>query len=98
MGADWSTGHRQRRLLLDAGFARAENYATAAVGGTPELDQGFLLFERSLRQSDFRTVAVENSLADEMLLDTMLAEFQAFCRRPDAFFTVLSCSALGWVT
>jgi hypothetical protein len=96
MGADWSAGHRQRRLLLDAGFARAENYAAADLGGTPALDRGFLLFERSLRQDDFRTAAVESELADEALLDALLAEFQAFCKRPDAFFAVLSCSALGW--
>jgi SAM-dependent methyltransferase len=100
MGADWSVGHQQRRLLLEAGFARSENHAGIIGGGTPEFDRfvaerGFLIFERSLGQPDVRAAAIQSGLADEAVLDGMLADLQSLHARPDAFVAVLQCSALG---
>ena len=39
---------------------------------------------------------IEKGLATDLHLDEMLAEAEAWSHRPDAFFALLQCAAVGW--
>ena len=84
----------QRRLLLDAGFARTEAHAQVRNGGLAETVRN--LGEASTGNS-FRRVALEHGWADDERLRAMLAELRAWPEREDAFGCWIWCSAVGWV-
>jgi ubiquinone/menaquinone biosynthesis C-methylase UbiE len=88
-----------RRLLLDAGFARAEGLALAPeYYGTLEETRGYAaMCERILRTPEVARRAVAQAWVSADELEAMIAGVRAWGERPDAFAAVLYCAALGWV-
>jgi SAM-dependent methyltransferase len=88
-----------RRLLLEAGFARAEGLALAPESyGTLEETRGYAaLCERILRTPAVAQRAVAQAWVSADDLEAMIAGVRAWGERPDAFAAVLYCAALGWV-
>ncbi len=83
----------QRRLLLEAGFARAEASARAVARGTPEVTRSAP--DRIIGR--LRPTILEQGWADEETLDAMAEELRAWGERPDSFSAFLFCEAVGWV-
>ena len=95
-GGDPSVARHQRRLLLEAGFARAEATANVLSAGSPtELRQRAPLFKAQF-QGLART-PVEQGWVDRTTVAAIEAELDAWVERPDAFFAGLRCLAVGWV-
>jgi SAM-dependent methyltransferase len=86
----------QRRLLLEAGFARAESYPVANGGGTPAALRDF-----SWRQAnefrEFRNGLIAHGLADGATVDAIVAEIETWAQRPDAMSASMAYRGLGWV-
>ena len=95
-GGQLSLGRAQRRLLLDAGFARAEAGASAHSAGTVAETRGNAAFHKAELQGVAQTALAEG-WADQATLDAMQVEFDAWAERPDAFFLTVYCHAVGWV-
>ena len=89
---------RQRGLLLDAGFARAEGFAYAEFQGSGEALRalGRVLVE-VLRGAETVSVAVSQGWASRAAIDAMGDAILAWSERPDAFRVVVDCAALGWI-
>jgi len=91
----------QRRLLLEAGFASSESSTTPTyqtyAGTADETRRWAATVMRWLRESAFVEVALSQNWTDRDRLDAMIAEVQVWGERPDAFFGVLTCSAVGCV-
>ena len=87
-----------RRLLLEAGFARAEQGAIARAFGTPQGTRW--LCEHFLRghfiEPAFAQTAIREGWADGATLEAMQAETEAWADRPDAFWSLTFCEAIGW--
>ena len=86
----------QRQYLLEAGFVRTEGFAFAVGGGNPQAIP--FMYKIILRPTieSIRPWLVEQGLTDHAHLDALLAEAQAWSERPDAFFSLLQCAAVGW--
>jgi hypothetical protein len=100
-GADPYYARHQRRLLLDAGFARTEGHA-AATGGGCWADAEATRFFAGFAAEQFREPALVELLlgqgwtsADE--LAAMIEDVRAWGERPDAVFAVLACATVAWV-
>jgi ubiquinone/menaquinone biosynthesis C-methylase UbiE len=92
---------QQRRFLQEAGFARSAastspTYQTWA-GTAPETRGWATTVARWLGELRFVETAIGQGWADQATLDAMIGEVRAWGERPDAFFGVLTCSAIGWV-
>lgn len=88
----------QRQYLLEAGFARTEGFAFAVGGGNPQMTP--FMFQIILKPTieSLRPWIIEHGLADDARLDALLAEAQVWSERPDAFFGLMQCAAVGWAT
>ena len=87
----------QRRLLLEAGFSRAEGYARAGHQGTPERTRlAAENLEARLRAPAVWEIILAEGWADLATLEAMCAELYAWAERPDAFQVALRCFATGW--
>ncbi len=86
----------QRGYLLDAGFSPTQGFAQAAGGGSAQM--GPFMFRNIIKPTidAIRPWIVENEHATSEHVDELLAEFQAWSERPDAFFALLHCAAVGW--
>ncbi len=87
----------QRSLLLEAGFERTEAFALATGGGnTSRLE---FVFNAMLRPTieAIRPWLMERQLASGAQLDRLLAQAQAWTRRPDAFMALMQCAAVARV-
>ncbi len=86
----------QRGYLLDAGFSPTQGFAQAAGGGNDQM--GPFMFRNIIRPTidAIRPWIIENDHATSEHVDELLAEFQAWSARPDAFFALLHCAAVGW--
>jgi hypothetical protein len=93
-GNPW-LGRTHRRLLRDAGFARSAAGATAQSAGTPEETRRAAALMKAVWQGAGATALAEG-WADREALDAMLAEIDAWAEQPDAFWTAVSCHAVGW--
>ena len=91
-GADPLVGRHLRRLLLEAGFVRAEASASAESAGSPEETRRYAAF--------FKTWSVRTALTEgwvtEATVDAMWAEMDTWAERPDAFFVVIFCEGVWW--
>ncbi len=94
-GGDTHLGRAHRRLLLDAGFARAEAGASLTSAGTLAETRQSAAYQGALLRGIARTALAEG-WADQATLDAMLAEFAAWAERPDAFLAAVYCHAVGW--
>jgi len=87
---------RQRKLLLDAGFARSEGGATAMhAAGPDQLAFLPLLMGEQMTQASFIDAASRSGF-DRSALKRLLKEVTAWSARPDAFWALMMCHAVGW--
>ena len=91
-GGDPFVGRHQRRLLLEAGFVRAEASASVYSAGSLE--------ETRRLAALYKAVQAQTALAEgwvtQATVDAMVAEIDAWAERPDAFYTLTYCEAVGW--
>jgi SAM-dependent methyltransferase len=100
-GGDPYRARNQRRLLLEAGFARPSATASiwgGGVWGTPEETRDLAAWFAS-QFSAPATVRLMTSQGwvDQRGLDAMVAEIVGWGERPDAYFAVMCVAAIGWV-
>ncbi|HXV82795.1 MAG TPA: methyltransferase domain-containing protein [Candidatus Binatia bacterium] len=96
-GADFTVGRHHRRLLLEAGFMRAEASASIDCAGSPEKTRQFAAYLKAQFPAYARIALVEG-WTDQATLDAILAEIDAWGERPDAFQAAPRCEAIGWVS
>jgi ubiquinone/menaquinone biosynthesis C-methylase UbiE len=89
-------GRAFRRILLDAGFARAESGASVSAAGSATEIQRVAAFLKA-QSEGVRQAALANNWADRATLDAMISEIDLWAERPDAFYLSVSCEAIGWV-
>ena len=95
-GGDPFLARTQRRLLLDAGFARAEaGGALNSAGSLAETRRSAAYHKALLR--GIAPTALAEGWVDQATLEAMLADFEAWAERPDAFSAAVYCHAVGWV-
>jgi hypothetical protein len=88
----------QRRLLLEAGFARAEAQASVRGGGTLDLTRDHAQHMRSrLAGPAGWGAAIAQGWVTRDEVDELEAEIVAWGERPDACFALPFYSAVGWV-
>lgn len=87
-----------RGELLQAGFARSEGHAVAADHyGTLEETRRFALISSELFNGQaLRAVITGQEWATHTELDEIVAYLKAWGERPDAFFGIMYCAAVGW--
>jgi ubiquinone/menaquinone biosynthesis C-methylase UbiE len=88
-----------RRCFLDAGFVQTEGHVVAAdYYGTADATRWFArLIDPLFRDPAFLDVVIGQRWVDRAHLETILAEIRSWAKRPDAFFAITYCAALGWV-
>ena len=95
-GADAAYARHQRRLLIEAGFARAECSARALSWGAPDSAR-----EHARNQATqprlFAPTLIGAGLADAAMIEALAAELLRWGERPDATAAVLVFRTLGWV-
>jgi SAM-dependent methyltransferase len=96
-GGDPFLGRHQRRLLLEAGFARAEAGASVWSAGSVAECRRHAAFLKAQLLGLTRTALTEGWV-DQATVDAMASEFDAWAERPDAFATAIFCEAVGWVS
>lgn len=86
----------QRELLLEAGFVRTEAFVRGIGGGSTETTP--VMFRQVIKPTmdAIRPWLLEKSLVTGQHLDEMIAETQTWSQRPDAFFALVLCQAVGW--
>jgi len=92
----------QRRLLSVAGFADSEASTTPtyqAYAGTLAETRGWAAtVARWFQEPGFAETAISQGWADQATIAAMIDELRTWGEQPDAFFGVLICSAVGWVS
>ncbi len=95
-GVNLYIGRHHRRLLLEAGFVRAEASASVRSEGSLEETRHFAVFLKGQLPRLTKTALAE-AWIDQATVDVIVAEIEACAERPDAFFSGMTCEALGWV-
>jgi hypothetical protein len=95
-GGDPFLSRHYRRLLLEAGFVRAEASAYVDAAGSPPETRRHARFMKAQLQGFARTV-IEQEWMDQAAVDSAAAELDASAERPDAFHANTWCQAVGWV-
>jgi SAM-dependent methyltransferase len=99
-GGDPYAARHHRRLLLEAGFARPVAGASiwgGGVWGTPEETREFAAWCISqLGEPAAVEVVTAQRWADEATLAAIVAELRAWGERPDAYFAMMTVTAVGW--
>ena len=86
-----------RSLLLQAGFERSEASAYCIHYGKNEvMKEPAWILEHYLTAPTFVAAAVETGCADNARLDQMTREVRSWSERPDAFYALMFCTAVGW--
>jgi SAM-dependent methyltransferase len=89
----------QRRLLLEAGFARSEARASVRGGGTPEVTRAHAEHMRTrLEGPTGWDTAVAQGWVTRDEVEELRDEVLAWGERPDAFFAIPLYAAVGWVS
>lgn len=94
-GRDPLVGRHHRRLLLEAGFVRAEARASVESAGSLEETRrsAAVLKDRFLGMA--RTALIEEWVT-QATVDAMAAELDAWAECPDAFLASTWCETIGW--
>ena len=95
-GGDPFMGRHHRRLLLDAGFARAEASVSVWSAGTSEETQHRAAFLKAQLKGMALTALAEGWM-DQTMVEAVAAEIDAWAERPDALYVETLCEAVGWV-
>ena len=87
-----------RSLLLQAGFVKTAGYAVAAdhYGTLEETRRLAKIIERLLRDPDLVQTFTSQGWATQTELDEIVRWIQDWSERPDAFFAIMYCAAVGW--
>jgi len=96
-GGDPFLGRHHRRLLLEAGFARAEARGSVESAGTLEETLRHGVFLKAQVQGLARTAVAEGWI-DQATVEAVMAEIDVWAQRPDAFSATTWCEALAWVS
>ena len=96
-GGDPFMGRHHRRLLLEAGFVRAEATVSVWSAGTPEETRRRATFLKAQLQGFAPTALAEGWMA-QATVKAVVAEIDAWAGRPDALYVETFCEALGWVS
>jgi SAM-dependent methyltransferase len=89
---------RQRGLLLEAGFARTEGGASAMhMGKDDQMEVARSMMEEQFSQVPFIDAFSESGY-DGAGLRRLLEEAIAWSERPDAFWALMMCHAIGWAS
>ena len=86
-----------RRLLLDAGFARAEATVSIWSAGTLEQTRQRAVFLKAQVKGRAPT-AVREGWIEQSTVAAVCAEIDAWAERPDALHFETFCEAIGWVS
>jgi ubiquinone/menaquinone biosynthesis C-methylase UbiE len=88
----------QRRLLLEAGFARSEGFAYPVGQGSLDATRLWAqVQEQWCRLPAIAETVLGQGWVDVDTWEAMMAEWRAWGERPDAFRAFLVCAAVGWV-
>lgn len=93
-GGDPFMGRHQRRLLLEAGFARTEASVSVWSAGTPEEIRDCAAFLKAQLRG-FASTALTERWIDEAGVENVASEIDAWSERPDALYVDTYCEALG---
>ncbi len=96
-GVNLGIGRHHRRLLLEAGFVRAEASASVHSEGSLEETRHFAVFLKGQLPRLAKTALAEGWI-DQATVDAIAAEIDAWAERPDAFHAGTRCETLGWVS
>lgn len=96
-GGDPFMGRHHRRLLLEAGFAKAQANVSVSSAGTLAETRRRAIFLKAQLQG-FASTALAEGWMDQKTLEAVVAEIDAWAERPDALYVETFCEALGWVT
>ena len=89
-------GRHLRRLLLEAGFERAEGSVSAWTAGTPEETRDCATFLKAQLQG-FASTALNDGLIEQPTVEAVAIEIEEWAARPDALYVDTYCEALGTV-
>lgn len=95
-GGDPFLSRHYRRLLLEAGFARAEATASVESAGTQAETCRHAAFFKAQLQGLTRT-AIAQGWTDQAAVESLAAEIDEWAQRPGAFYAMTWCQAVGWV-
>jgi SAM-dependent methyltransferase len=95
-GGDPFLGRHYRRLLLEAGFERAEAGASVASAGAAETTRRHADFLKAMLEG-LSATAVSQGWMDQAAVSATAAVIDSWARRPDAFYAAVWCEAIGWV-
>ncbi len=96
-GMNLNIGRHHRRLLLEAGFVRAEAGASIRSWGSLEETRQWAVFLKGQLPRLAKTALAEGWI-DQATVDAIAAEIDAWGERPDAFHAGTRCETLGWVS
>jgi ubiquinone/menaquinone biosynthesis C-methylase UbiE len=96
-GGDPFMGRHHRRLLLEAGFVRAEASVSVWSAGTPEETRQRASYLKAQLQS-FAPTALAEGWMEQTTVEAVGAEIDTWAGRPDALYVEMMCEALGWVS
>jgi SAM-dependent methyltransferase len=99
-GLDPFLARHYRRLLLESGFARSEacGRVSSETWGTADATrEGAKRIVQQLGTPSIGGVAMEQGWITSGDLEAMVSNVQAWGNRPDAFFAIFDCAAVGWV-
>jgi SAM-dependent methyltransferase len=96
-GGDPFMGRHHRRLLLEAGFARAEASVSVWSDGTLEKTRRRASFLKAQLQG-FAPTALAEGWMDQRTVEAVGAEFDAWAELPDALYVETLYEAIGWVS
>ncbi|HEY8251629.1 MAG TPA: methyltransferase domain-containing protein [Burkholderiales bacterium] len=96
-GGDPFLGRHYRRLLLEAGFERAEAGASVDSAGSAERTRRHAGFLKAMLHG-FTPTAVSQGWLEQSAIGTIVSEIDAWAQRPDAFYAATWCEAIGWAS
>jgi SAM-dependent methyltransferase len=94
-GGDPFRPRHYRRLLLEAGFMRAEAGASIEGGGSEEKTRRHAAFLKAML-GGFGPTLIKHRWMDQAAIAAMAEEIDAWAGRPDAFYTTTWCESIGW--
>lgn len=96
-GGDPFRARHYRRLLLEAGFIRAEAGASVEAAGCAEKTGRHAAFLKAMLRGFAPTLRSQGWL-DQAAIEAMAEEIDAWAGRPDAFYATTWCEAIGWLS
>ena len=87
-----------RGLMLEARFVRAEGHAVATehYGTLEETRRWATIVNGVIRSPDFVKLVIAENWITQAELNEMYGEIEKWGERPDAFFAIMYCTAVGW--